>query len=51
MDKIQTTGGILTSKDIEFITNSICDVFRCNKTQISELEPLQKGLTNSVLSF
>ncbi len=48
---IQTTGGILHLEDIEFITNCICDVFNCNPSQISELQPLQKGLSNSVLSF
>lgn len=51
MDIIQTTGGVLHPSDIEYITNTICDVFGCNKAQISELHPLQKGLSNSVLSF
>ena len=51
MDSIQTTGGILHPKDIEFITNCICDVFGCEPKDFSELEPLQKGLSNSVLSF
>lgn len=51
MNTIQTTGGILHTADIDFITESICDVFQCQKSQITELQPLQKGLSNSVLSF
>lgn len=48
---IKTTGGILHKEDLEFIENTISDVFHCNKTQIQNLQPLQKGLSNSVLSF
>lgn len=48
---IQTTGGILHSSDLGFITQCICDVFQCDPSQITELEPLQKGWTNSVLGF
>lgn len=51
MDYIQTTGGILHASDIEFINNSICEVFGCEPNDITELKPLQKGLSNSVLSF
>ena len=51
MDSIQTTGGVLHPEDIVFINNCICDVFNCDLSQISELQPLQKGLSNSVLSF
>ena len=51
MDTIQTTGGILHHEDIEFINRCICEVFNCNVSQIKELQPLQKGLSNSVLSF
>ena len=51
MDVIQTTGGVLHPQDIAFITNCICDVFNCRPMQITELQPLQKGLSNSVLSF
>ncbi len=51
MSTIQTTGGILHTSDIASIMKSICDVFYCNESQITELEPLQKGLSNSVLSF
>lgn len=51
MESIQTTGGILHPKDISFIKNCICDVFNCDSSMITELQPLQKGLSNSVLSF
>lgn len=50
-ESIQTTGGVLHPKDIEFINNYICEVFNCEPSQIAELQPLQKGLSNSVLSF
>ena len=48
---IQTTGGVLHPSDIEFINNCICEVFNCEPQDIIELQPLQKGLSNSVLSF
>ena len=48
---LQTTGGVLLPKDIEFIIACICDVFNCTSDEISDIEPLQKGLSNSVLSF
>ena len=48
---IQTTGGLLYESDIAHIINIICDVFYCRKDQIVNLKPLQKGLSNSVLSF
>jgi len=51
MDSIQTTGDILHSDDIQNISNYICDVIGCESDAISELHPLQKGLSNSVLSF
>ena len=51
MDSIQTTGGVLHPSDIEFINNCICEVFNCEPQDITELQPLQKGLSNSVLSF
>ncbi len=51
MATIQTTGGVLHASDIDKIKESICDVFRCDVKQITDLEPLQKGLSNSVLSF
>ena len=50
-ESIRTTGGVLYNKDIEFINKCICEVFNCEISQISELQPLQKGLSNSVLSF
>ncbi|MBQ5398717.1 MAG: phosphotransferase [Ruminococcus sp.] len=48
---IQTTGGVLHEQDLAFINKTICEVFNCNEEQIMDLKPLQKGLTNSVLSF
>lgn len=51
MSVIQTTGGVLLTSDITFIVNCICDVFGCRPEDVTELEPLQKGLSNSVLSF
>lgn len=51
MNSIQTTGGILHPSDIDSIKKSICDVFHCDTSQILDMEPLQKGLSNSVLSF
>ena len=50
-ESIQTTGGVLHPSDIEFINNCICEVFNCEPGDITELKPLQKGLSNSVLSF
>ena len=50
-DLIQTTGGVLYSDDIDFIINCICEVFDCESEQIIDLQPLQRGLSNSVLSF
>ncbi|MBQ7177871.1 MAG: hypothetical protein IJS08_10705, partial [Victivallales bacterium] len=50
-EAIQTTGGMLYASDIEHIKRIICDVFYCRKDQIVDLKPLQKGLSNSVLSF
>ena len=50
-EAIQTTGGVLHYEDLQNIANDICDVFNCTPEEITELTPLQKGLTNSVLSF
>ena len=50
-NEIQSTGGVLHPQDIEFITKAICEVFDCEKEEIEDLMPLQKGLTNAVLSF
>lgn len=51
MSDIQTTGGLLHQSDIDAIYDTIADVFSCNKGEITDLKPLQKGITNSVLSF
>ncbi len=48
---IQTTGGVLHSEDLDFIYQTICEVFNCNRDQILDLKPLQRGLSNSVLTF
>ena len=48
---IKTTGGVLHQKDLDFIYQTICEVFHCEKDQIENLKPLQKGLSNSVLTF
>jgi hypothetical protein len=50
-ESIQTTCRVLHPSDIEFINNCICEVFGCGPDDITELKPLQKGLSNSVLSF
>lgn len=51
MSDIQTTGGLLHQSDIDAIYETIADVFSCRKDEITDLKPLQKGITNSVLSF
>ncbi len=48
---IQTTGGVLHKSDIDFINECIRDVFCCEEKDILDLKPLQKGLSNSILSF
>ncbi len=50
-DIIQTTGGTLYQQDLDFIYQTICDVFHCSTDQIVDLQPLQRGLSNSVLTF
>ncbi len=50
-ETIQTTGGVLHPDDIQNIIDCVCDVFCCTPNAITELQPLQKGLSNSVLSF
>ena len=50
-DIIQTTGGTLYQQDLDFINHTICDVFNCSAEQIVDLQPLQRGLSNSVLTF
>ena len=51
MSDIQTTGGLLHQSDVDAIYETIADVFSCRKDEITDLKPLQKGITNSVLSF
>ena len=51
MSDIQTTGGLLHQSDIDAIYETIAEVFSCKKEEILDLRPLQKGLSNSVLSF
>lgn len=48
---VQTTGGVLLQRDFEIIYSRICEVFSCTQEDVTELRPLQKGITNSVLSF
>ena len=48
---IQTTGGVLTQSGYETIIKTICDVFICTPDEIYNIEPLQKGLSNVILSF
>ena len=51
MSDIQTTGGLLHQSDVEAIYETIAEVFSCSRDEITDLRPLQKGITNSVLSF
>ena len=48
---LKTTGGVLHQEDLTFIYSTICEVFNCSQGQIKDLKPLQKGLSNSVLTF
>ena len=51
MDSIQTTGGLFTKESRDEVIRNICQVFFCREEDIVDLEPLQAGLTNIVLSF
>lgn len=51
MESIQTTGGLFTDEIKATIIQNICTVFHCKETDIEELEPVQAGMTNIVLSF
>ena len=51
MQDIQTTGGLLLQEDLDSIYRTICGVFHCSKENISDLKPIQKGFSNSVLTF
>ena len=48
---IQTTGGLFTEENRRIVVSNICNVFDCDEAEIEELEPVQAGLTNVVLSF
>ena len=51
MDVIRTTGGLFTEESRRIVLSNICKVFECEESDIEELEPVQAGLTNVVLSF
>jgi len=51
MFDIQTTGGLFTYASRNVILENICKVFDCDICEIEELVPVQKGMTNIVLSF
>lgn len=51
MESIQTTGGLYTDKIQKAIIKNICTVFGCKISDISNLLPVQAGMTNIVLSF
>lgn len=48
---MKTTGGEFTEQMRDDAMSIIASVFNCNPHDISDLEPLQAGLTNIVLSF
>lgn len=51
MEDIQTTGGLFTEESKKIVIANICSVFDCKEDDIEDLEPLQAGLTNVILSF
>ena len=51
MASIQTTGGFYTEEIRNQIIQTISSVFYCTPDDISELKPVQAGMTNIVLSF
>lgn len=51
MESIQTTGGLFTNEIRCDIIRNICMVFNCEEKDIFELQPVQEGMTNIVLSF
>ena len=51
MKDIQTTGGLFTEGSKNIVVHNICNVFGCKEDDIENLEPVQAGLTNVVLSF
>ena len=48
---LQTTGGLLTKEDYGEVIKTICEVFDCTPNEIKSIAPLQKGLSNVLLSF
>ena len=51
MEGIKTTGGLFTEESRRTVIANICSVFDCQASDIEDLEPVQAGLTNVVLSF
>lgn len=51
MAGIQTTGGLYTEEIRERVIRNICQVFYCDSGDVEDLEPVQAGMTNIVLSF
>ncbi len=51
MESIITTGGIYTEKIKQSILDTICKVFQCSQEDVENIEPIQEGMTNIVLSF
>lgn len=51
MADILTTGGAFTDSDKRVVLATICEVFSCTENEIKNLQPLQAGLTNVILSF
>jgi Predicted choline kinase involved in LPS biosynthesis len=51
MENIQTTGGVYTEEIRDMVLQTICGVFYCNSSDIENIEPVQEGMTNIVLSF
>lgn len=51
MEAVLTTGGMFTQEIYREIIRTICRVFGCVEEDISELKPVQEGMTNIVLSF
>jgi len=51
MEDIKTTGGIFTEESRKIVVSNICCVFGCDEEDIEDLDPVQAGLTNVVLSF
>jgi thiamine kinase-like enzyme len=50
-EEVKTTGGVFSADSRAIVVANICDVFNCTEDDIFDLTPVQKGLTNIVLSF